>query len=56
MNFTKEEKENLILFYDIAFSDDELEVHKDKFIRRIADLINIKDVRVLKLKHESKNQ
>ena len=57
MNFTKEEKENLILILgDIAFSDDELEVHEDRLIRRIADLINIKDVRVLKLKHESKNQ
>jgi len=57
MNFTKEEKENLILIlWDIAFSDGELEVHEDRLIRRIADLINIKDVRVLKLKYESKNQ
>ena len=55
--FSNEEKENLIsILWDVAFADGVLETHEEKLIRRIADLIFIKDVRVLKLKHQSKNQ
>ena len=55
--FSNEEKENLIsILWDIAFADGILETHEERLIRRIADLIFIKDVRVLKLKHQSKNQ
>ena len=53
--FSNEEKENLIsVLWDVSFADGILETHEERLIRRIADLINIKDVRVLKLKHKSK--
>ena len=56
-SFSNEEKENLIsVLWDVAFADGVLEIHEERLIRRIADLILIKDVRVLKLKHQSKNQ
>ena len=54
-NFSIEEKENLIsVLWDVAFADGILETHEERLIRRIADLIFIKDIRVLKLKHQSK--
>ena len=40
--------------WDIAFSDGQLATHEERIIRRVADMINIKDIRVLKLKHDSK--
>ena len=53
--FSNEEKENLIsVLWDVSFADGILETHEERLIRRIGDLINIKDVRVLKLKHQSK--
>ena len=53
--FSNEEKENLIsVLWDVSFADGILETHEERLIRRIADLIHIKDVRVLKLKHQSK--
>ena len=56
-SFSNEEKENLIsILWDVAFADGILEVHEERLIRRVADLIFIKNVRVLKLKHQSKNQ
>ena len=56
-SFSNEEKEYLIsVLWDVAFADGVLETHEERLIRRIADLIFIKDVRVLKLKHQSKNQ
>ena len=55
-SFSNEEKENLIsVLWDVAFADGVLKTHEERLIRRIADLIYIKDVRVLKLKHRSKN-
>ena len=55
-SFSNEEKENLIsILWDVAFADGVLETHEERLIRRIADLIYIKNVRVLKLKHQSKN-
>lgn len=55
--FTNQEKENLIsVLWDVSFADGVLETHEERLIRRIADLIHVKDVRVLKLKHQSKNQ
>ena len=54
--FSNDEKENLIsILWDVAFADGVLETHEERLIRRIADLIFIKDVRVLKLKHQSRN-
>ena len=43
------------MLWDTAYSDEFLEVHEERIIRRIADLIMIKDVRVLRLKDDSKN-
>lgn len=55
-NYTKEEKLSLIQFlYDVAYADKILEVNEERLIRRIADLINIKDIEVLKIKDKSKN-
>ena len=54
-NCSIEQKEEIIkLLWDVAYSDEFLEVHEERIIRRIADLIMIKDVRVLRLKDDSK--
>ena len=37
-----------------AYSDGRLDVDEERLIRRVADLINIKDIEVLKLKDSSK--
>ena len=56
-DYTKEEKLFLIQFlYDVAYADKILEVSEERLIRRIADLINIKDIEVLKIKDISKNK
>ena len=50
-DYTKEEKLSLIQFlFDVAYADKILEVSEERLIRRIADLINIKDIEVLKIK------
>jgi uncharacterized tellurite resistance protein B-like protein len=55
-DFSKEEKLFLIQFlWDIAYADAILEVNEERLVRRIADLINIKDLEVLKLKDRSKS-
>ena len=55
-DYTKEEKLLLIKYlWDVAYADNILEVSEERLIRRIADLIRIKDVEVLKLKDSSKN-
>ena len=55
-DYTKAEKLSLIRFlYDVAYADKILEVSEERLIRRIADLIKIKDIEVLKIKNESKN-
>jgi uncharacterized tellurite resistance protein B-like protein len=41
--------------WDVAYADTILEVNEERLIRRIADLINIKDLEVLKLKDQSKS-
>ena len=56
-DYTKEDKLSLIQFlFDGAYADKILEVSEDRLIRRIADLINIKDIEVLKIKDISKNK
>jgi len=56
MDYSKEEKLSLIKYlWDVAYADNILEVSEERLIRRIADLIKIKDVEVLKLKDSSKN-
>ena len=55
-NYTKENKLSLISFmWQIAFADGNLEVNEEKLIRRLADLIKIKDLEVLKLKDDAKS-
>ncbi|MEL0208813.1 MAG: TerB family tellurite resistance protein [Gammaproteobacteria bacterium] len=54
-DYSKDEKLSLIKFlWNVAYADKVLEVNEERLIRRIAELIKIKDVEVLKLKHESK--
>lgn len=56
-DYTKEDKLSLIQFlFDVAYADNILEVNEERLIRRIADLINIKDIEVLKIKDISKNK
>ena len=55
-HFTKEDKILLISFlWDVAYADSILDVDEERLIRRIADLIRIKDMDVLKLKDRAKN-
>ena len=55
-HFTKEDKILLISFlWDVAYADSNLDVDEERLIRRIADLIRIKDMDVLKLKDRAKN-
>ena len=54
-NYSKEEKHSLLKFmWDIAFADGKLDVDEERLIRRLADLIKIKDIEVLKLKDSAK--
>ena len=53
--FSKEDKISLIGFlWDVAYADANLDVDEERLIRRIADLIKIKDIQVLKLKDKAK--
>ena len=55
-NYSKEEKILLLKFvWKIAYADGQLDVNEEKLIRRLADLIKIKDIEVLKLKDLIKN-
>jgi uncharacterized tellurite resistance protein B-like protein len=55
-DFSEEEKLSLISFlWDVAYADSKLDVDEERLIRRIADLIRIKDIEVLKLKDRAKN-
>ena len=56
-DYSKEDKLSLIQFlFDVAYADKILEVSEERLIRRIADLIKIKDIEVLKIKDTSKNK
>jgi uncharacterized tellurite resistance protein B-like protein len=53
--FDKQEKLSLISFlWDVAYADSKLDVDEERLVRRIADLIKIKDMEVLKLKDKAK--
>tara|TARA_B100000795_G_scaffold223830_1_gene179121 strand:- start:42 stop:473 length:432 start_codon:yes stop_codon:yes gene_type:complete len=55
-HFSKEEKISLISFlWDVAYADSSLDVDEERLIRRIADLIRLKDMDVLKLKDRAKS-
>jgi uncharacterized tellurite resistance protein B-like protein len=40
--------------WDVAYADSKLDVDEERLVRRIADLIKIKDMEVLKLKDRAK--
>ena len=54
-NYSKEEKLSLLKFlWKTAYADGKLDVDEERIVRRVADLIMIKDIEVLKLKDLSK--
>ena len=54
-NYSKEEKLSLLKFlWKTAYADGKLNVDEERIVRRVADLIMIKDIEVLKLKDLSK--
>jgi uncharacterized tellurite resistance protein B-like protein len=55
-DFDKDAKLELIRYlWDVAYADNVLDVNEERLIRRIANLINLKDLDVLKLKDKAKN-
>ena len=55
-DYTKEDKLNLLkLMWKVAYADGKLDIDEERLIRRMADLIKIKDIEVLKLKDIIKN-
>lgn len=53
--FTLDQKHMLIRFlWDVAYADNVLEADEERLIRRIADLLAIKNVKVLRLKDDAK--
>ena len=54
-NYSKEEKLSLLRFlWKTAYADGSLDVDEERIVRRVADLIMMKDIEVLKLKDLSK--
>ena len=55
-NYSKDQKKDLLkTLWKTAFADGKLDVDEEKLVRRVADLIKIKDIEVLRLKHDAKN-
>ena len=54
-NYEKDKKLSLLRFmWKTAYADGRLDVDEERLVRRVADLIKIKDIEVLKLKDMSK--
>ena len=54
-DFTRANKLELIhCLWNVAYADNILDVNEERLIRRIADLINLKDLDVLRLKDKAK--
>ena len=54
-NFSKDQKLSLLKFmWKTAYADGRLDVDEERLVRRVADLIKIKDMEVLKLKDSTK--
>jgi uncharacterized tellurite resistance protein B-like protein len=54
-DFTRKDKLELIHYlWDVAYADNILDVNEERLIRRIANLINLKDLDVLRLKDKAK--
>ena len=55
-DYSKEDKLALLAFlWSVAYADSVLEVNEERLIRRIADLIHLKDIDVLKIKDKVRN-
>ena len=55
-NFLHEQKIQMIEFlWQTAYADNVLNVDEERLIRRIADMVRIKDMKVLKLKDQARN-
>ena len=55
-NYSKDQKKDLLkTLWKTAFADGKLDVDEERLVRRVADLIKIKDIEVLKLKNDAKN-
>ena len=55
-HYSKEQKYSLLKFmWKTAYADGRLDVDEERLVRRVADLIKIKDIEVLKLKNLLKN-
>jgi uncharacterized tellurite resistance protein B-like protein len=56
-NFLQDQKLEMIDFlWQTAYADNVLDVDEERLIRRIADMIRIKDMQVLKLKNKAKQE
>ena len=56
-NFLQDQKLEMVEFlWQTAYADNVLDVDEERLIRRIADMIRIKDMQVLKLKHQAKQE
>ena len=54
-DYSKEDKLSLLSFlWSVAYADSILEVNEERLIRRIANLINLRDLDVLRLKDKAK--
>ena len=54
-SYSIDEKLSLLKFmWEIAYADGKLDVDEERLIRRLADLLKVKDMEVLKLKNLSK--
>ena len=55
-NYSKDQKKDLLkTLWKTAFADGKLDVDEERLVRRVADLIKIKDIEVLKLKHDAQS-
>lgn len=55
-NYSKDNKISLLrLMWQTAYADGKLDVDEERLVRRVADLIKVKDIEVLKLKDTAKN-
>ena len=54
-SYSKDEKISLLDFmWKTAYADGKLDVDEERLVRRVADLIKIKDIEVLKLKNDAR--
>ena len=54
-NYSKGKVRPITFYVEDGYADNKLDVDEEKLIRRMADLIKIKDIEVLKLKNFFRN-